>query len=101
MIESSLAYTGPGGYGGGVRSCTPIYRTLPSFFISRSTATLVATSDMALTMTMSILGALNFTSFASIAALTAAGSTFRMAPGRTGPTLTGGTDSDVVQNSLS
>ena len=74
---------------------------LPSFFISRRTATYVETSELALTMTRSILDTLNFLSFASTAALTAAGSTFRMAPGRTGPTSRGRTDRSVVQNNLS
>jgi hypothetical protein len=78
-----------------------MYRTLPSFFISRRTATHVGTSELALTMTRSILGTLNFASFTSIAALTAAGSTFRMAPGRTGFVLAGGTDRAVVQKSSS
>jgi hypothetical protein len=99
MIDSRAPNGGMGAPGGNARWCTPMYRTLPSFFISLRTAKPVETSPPEPSMTRSILETLNFVSFSSTAALTVAGSAFGGGPdpGAVGTP----TDSGVVQKNLS
>ena len=76
------------GFGGKARSCTPMYRTRPSFFISLRTARYVGTSAPAPTMTRSILGTLNVANFSSICRSHGGGVGLR----RRGPGQDGGGD---------